>query len=79
MKLSTHFMRKEGRFDSFLDDKKDFFQNLRTVLDSKIKVLSDLGLGLVNKKADIFTADQEDIIWSKGILGRNSPNKRLDA
>lgn len=43
-----HFMRKEGRFVSFLDDKK--FQGLRTVLDSKMKELSSRGLGLDKKQ-----------------------------
>lgn len=71
-----HIMRKEGRFVSFLDDKK--FQGLRTVLDSEMKELSSRGLGLDKKKAEIITAEQEDIMWRKGILGRDNPAKLLD-
>jgi hypothetical protein len=69
-------MRKEGRFVSFLDDKK--YQGLRSVLDSKMKELSGRGLGLNRKKADIITAEQENIMWCKKVLGRESPQQLLD-
>lgn len=43
-----------------------------------MKELSSRGLGLDKKKAEIITAEQEDIMWRKGILGRDSPAKLLD-
>ena len=69
-------MRKEGRFISILDDKT--FQGLRSVLDSKMKELSSRGLGLDKKRAEVISAEQEDITWCKGILGRDTPQKLLD-
>jgi hypothetical protein len=71
-----HFMRKKGRFVSFLDDKK--YEGLRSVLDSKMKELSSRGLGLERKKAEIISAEQENTMWCKGILGRDSPQQLLD-
>ena len=69
-------MRKEGRFISILDDKT--FQGLRSVLDSKMKELSSRGLGLDKKRAEVISAEQEDIMWCKEILGRDTPQKLLD-
>ena len=69
-------MRKEGRFISILDDKT--FQGLRSVLDSKMKELSSRGLGLDKKRAEVISAEQEDIMWCEGILGRDTPQKLLD-
>lgn len=43
-----------------------------------MKELSSRGLGLDKKKAEIITAEQEDIMWRKGILGRDRPAKILD-
>lgn len=43
-----------------------------------MKELSSRGFGLDKKKAEIITAEQEDIMWRKGILGRDRPAKILD-
>lgn len=44
------------------------------MLDSKMKELSSRGLGLDKKKAEIIAEEQESIMWSKGVLGRNTPS-----
>lgn len=45
-----HFMRKDGRFVCYLDDKK--YQGLRSVLDSIMKEMYGRGLRLDKKKAE---------------------------
>lgn len=69
-------MRHDGRFIKFLDD--DRFYEMRSILDSKIKELSGQGMWIERKRADIITETQEEEMWSKGFLGRDTPHKLLD-
>ncbi|XP_062573148.1 zinc finger MYM-type protein 2-like [Saccostrea cucullata] len=71
-----HKLRHEGRFINFLDDDK--FHDMRSILDSKMKELSGRGMGIKRKRAEIITEAQEDEMWSKGVLGRDTPQKLLD-
>ncbi|XP_062583947.1 uncharacterized protein KIAA1958-like [Saccostrea cucullata] len=67
-----HKLRHEGRFINFLDDK---FHDMRSILNSKMKELSGRGMGIERKRAEIITEAQEDEMWSKGVLGRDTPQK----
>ncbi|XP_062588650.1 zinc finger MYM-type protein 2-like [Saccostrea cucullata] len=71
-----HKLRHEGRFINFLDDDK--FHDMRSILDSKMKELSGRGMGIERKRAEIITEAQEDEMLSKGVLGRDTPQKLLD-
>ncbi|XP_069128456.1 uncharacterized protein KIAA1958-like [Argopecten irradians] len=71
-----HHFRTNGRFVSFLDDKT--FSGLKAVLDSKMKELSKKGIGLQRRQADIITQEQEEKLWTKNILGSDSPQQLLD-
>jgi hypothetical protein len=59
-----------------MDDKS--FDGMRRILDSKMKELSSRGLGIERRRAEVISEEQEDIMWSKGILGTDSPQKLLD-
>jgi hypothetical protein len=71
-----HFLRENGRFVRFADDSE--FAGMREALDGKMKELTRKGVGLNRKQADIITADQEESLWQKGILGTDTPTKLLD-
>ncbi|XP_046367712.2 transcriptional regulator QRICH1-like [Haliotis rufescens] len=43
-----------------------------------MKKLAARGIGIVKRKADIISCEQEDILWDKGILGDDTPQKLLD-
>ncbi|ESO94448.1 hypothetical protein LOTGIDRAFT_161138 [Lottia gigantea] len=43
-----------------------------------MKELSRLGLGINTKKSEVITVEQEEILWSKGLLGESNPQQLLD-
>lgn len=71
-----HKMWHDGRFINFLND--DRLYEMRSILDSQIKELSGRGMGIERKRADIITEAQEEEMWSKGFLGRDTLQKLLD-
>ena len=70
------YFRQSGHFINFLDNVG--FEGMRRILDAKMKDLSKQGLGIRRKMADVITEEQGDIMWQKGILGTDTPQKRLD-
>ncbi|ESO94718.1 hypothetical protein LOTGIDRAFT_160951 [Lottia gigantea] len=71
-----HYLRQNGRLIAFMDDEE--YQGLISVLNSKMKELSRLGLGIDTKKSEVITIEQEEILWSKGLLGESNPQHLLD-
>ncbi|ESO91763.1 hypothetical protein LOTGIDRAFT_163121 [Lottia gigantea] len=61
------YLRQNGRLIAYMDDQE--YQGSRSVLNSKMKELSRLGLGINTKKSEVITIEQEEILWSKGLLG----------
>lgn len=59
-----------------LDD--EAFKDLRFTLDNLMKVRCRSGLGNNVKQAQVITFQEEDLMWSKGILGVDTPQKLLD-
>ncbi len=60
----------------------DFFKNgvfadFRSILDGEMKRLRTKGLGTCTKKAECIDTDEEDVLWTKGILGDHSPSAFL--
>lgn len=56
-----------GKSYKFLKD--DCFKNVRNSLDGVMKMRQKQGLGCNPNKAEIVTKEQEDFMWSNGILG----------
>ena len=71
-----YYMRKNGKSVNILED--EVFAKMRSVLDAKMKQLSRQGLGIEKNQADVITTEQEEILWSKGILGCSNPRTLLN-
>ncbi|XP_021360810.1 zinc finger MYM-type protein 2-like [Mizuhopecten yessoensis] len=71
-----HYFRQNGRFVNILDDTE--FAGLRGVLDARMKNLAKQGLGINKKQAEIITEEQEQLMWEKGVLGTDTPEKLLN-
>ena len=50
------------------------FNKFRDVLDSSMKQLSAMGK-FVQRKAEVISIEQEDLLWEKGILGDRNPQQ----
>ena len=46
---------------------------MRSALDSKLKLLQKFGGGITNP-SDIISIEEEELLWSKGLLGEHSPD-----
>ena len=51
---------------------------MKSVLDAKMKSLSKQSLGIDKKQADVISVEQEEILWSTGILGSDEPQQLLN-
>ena len=58
--------------------KNDIFANLRRTLDGEMKRLKTKGLGTCKKQAECIDIDDEEVLWSKNILGDHSPGALLN-
>ena len=56
---------------------QDKFKDIRFTLDNVMKIRTANGIGIRVKKADIISKTDEDIMWSKGVLGTDSPEQIL--
>ena len=68
--LDRHF-RNAGHEFRIIKDKE--FAECRQVLNGKAIELREQGKGKRKNKADIVTEEEEEIMWSKGVLGDTSP------
>jgi len=66
-------------FKSTIDVFKDpAFLEFRICLDAEMKRLQQEGLGSRTRKAEPLTIEDEELLWSKGLLGKHSPQALLD-
>ena len=65
------YLRDKGCSFSIIKDRK--FDILRKVLNGKAIELQQSGLGKRKRKADALTHDEEEMIWSSGVLDGNNP------
>ena len=74
-------LRAQHRSDSFnFFDKADHrFEGLRNALDKVCRELRQEGLGTNRKGSSVFTAEEEDSLWKKGVIGLDTPVKLLRA
>ena len=54
------------------------FASFRKTLDAEMKRLKAGGLGVHTKQAEPITPDEEELLWSKNLLGAHSPQTLLD-
>ena len=61
--------------DFFADSE---FTDFKRSLDAEMKRLQSKGLGSIKKQAEVLTRDDEEKLWSKGLLGDTTPQQHLD-
>ena len=67
------FLRMNGRPDiDFLTDTK--FRILKNTLDARMKSLTRAGVGVERNRSEPISVDEEEMLWSKGMLGDSSPD-----
>ena len=66
-----HYLKGKKRIVRLFNDDK--FSFLRDALDAMMKESASDGLGLTKKQGEIITLDEEEQLWSKGVLGDSSP------
>ena len=54
------------------------FAGFRADLDAEMKRLQRSGLGSKRRQAEPLTIDEEELLWTKGLLGSNSPQTLVD-
>ena len=54
------------------------FINFRRTLDAEMKRLQQKGLGSKKRQAEPITEQEEELLWSKGLLGDGSPQVLLN-
>ena len=73
--IQRHLRMNGKNVDLFKDPE---FADMRVCLDSEMKRLQKSGLGSKTKKAVPLTIDEEELLWSKGLLGSGSPQILVD-
>ena len=72
------YLRWNGR--PGIDLYKDaIFADFRRCLDAEMKRLQKAGLGSEKKQAEPLTAEEEELLWTKGLLGCHSPQALVDS
>ena len=74
--LIQHYLKGKKRIVRLFNDDK--FSFLRDALDAMMKESGSDGLELTKKQGEIITLDEEEQLWSKGVLGDSSPQQLLD-
>ena len=54
------------------------FQTFKDVLDSEMKRLRKLGFGVVRRQAQALSNNEEEQLWSSGVLGSSTPKQLLN-
>ena len=67
--INTH-LKEERTIDLF---KNDDFRHFRSVLDAACIESSRNGVGIQRKQAEVITADEEELMWTRKVLGGHSP------
>ena len=73
--LQSH-LEMQGRSVKFLE--QDKFKAVRNTLDNHMKQLSKLGAVCPKEQADPIDVSEEEIMWSKGILGDDTTEKLVN-
>ncbi len=75
MSIQMHLSVNNREF-KFLNDPD--FTTLKNTLDGRMKVLAAGGFCVKRKQAEIISEDEEERMWTSGVLGDDSPQKLLD-
>ena len=70
------YVRMNGMNVDFFKNKE--FSEFCNILDSEMKRLQAVGLGTRQRKAEVISFEDEELMWEKGILGDDNPQSLLD-
>ena len=71
--LQRHILEKHPMVPKILDRSQAVFRDLHQTCDSVYRSLHQEGIGTAVRHAAIFTADEEDRLWSTGAIGCTTP------
>ena len=54
------------------------FRHFQNVLDMTCKESASAGIGCHRRQAEVISNDEEEILWSRGLLGDSSPQTLID-
>lgn len=78
--LFRHMKDKFGaNAPNFLSKSEANFSMFRNALDRQLRFLRGSGVGVERKRASIITAEDEDKLWTSGVLGIDNPVALLNA
>ena len=63
----------------FMEGKDPLFRPFHNVLDNTAKKLFFSGVGAIKKQAKIVSSDEEDTLWTKGVIGTHTPTSLMNA
>ena len=76
--LKRYMMKCNPSTPNFLDEHDPRFSGLRGTRDRVARSLRDDGVGAVVKHTPIITIDEENLLWSQGVLGMMTPTSLLN-
>ena len=72
------YLHQNGRPEVKLVNGDPHFYEVYQTLDAEMKRLKSMGLGAVKKQAEPITEEEEELLWSKGLLGDHSPRSLVN-
>ena len=76
--LRRHMVSENPKAINFLDEKNPEFAGLRGVRDRVAKELWSAGIGVADKHTEGISYDEEQLLWSEGVLGFDNPRTLLN-
>lgn len=73
--INALFHENGNKINLFKDDE---FMHFRSVLDMACKESASSGIGCHKKQAEVISHEEEEILWSKGMLGDSNPQTLID-
>ena len=71
-------MSENPKAINFFDEKNPEFAGLRGVRDRVAKELWSAGIGVADKHNEGISYDEEQLLWSEGVLGLDYPRTLLN-
>ena len=68
-----------GNVPNFMAKKNPLFADLNAATDKHYRMLRQEGVGTSKNQAEPISPEEEDVLWSSGVLGSHSPKSLLNA
>ena len=71
--IQCYLRNDHARNVQLIDKTANTFKKLNCALNYQMKQATAKGLGIESRQAQVITAEQEEQLWNKGVLGEHSP------